>query len=131
MFLLDHVSITVRNLDHCRSFYGAIMAALGADKIHDNEDAVGFGTRCSATDASHTYLTILSSSNANKDPRRHWCFKSMSREAVCAFHVAGLAHGGKDDGAPGLRPHYHESYFGAFLLDPEGNRVEAVCHRTD
>lgn len=131
MFLLDHVSITVRNLDHCRSFYGAIMKALGAEKIYDKEDAVGFGTRCSATDESHTYLTVLSSSSASRDPRRHWCFKAMSPETVRAFHVAGLAHGGKDDGAPGLRPHYHESYFGAFLLDPEGNRVEAVCHRAE
>jgi hypothetical protein len=50
---------------------------------------------------------------------------------VCAFHEAGLHHGGEDGGAPGLRAHYHEAYFGAFLLDPEGNKVEAVCHRAE
>ena len=67
---------------------------------------------------------------ANIDARRHWCFKAASRAEVDAFHAAGLAHGGADDGAPGLRPHYHAHYYGAFLLDPFGNRIEAVCHRT-
>ncbi|MCC5809634.1 MAG: VOC family protein [Ectothiorhodospiraceae bacterium] len=131
MLLLDHVSITVKDLDRCKSFYNAIMKALGAEKIYDEEDAIGFGARCSAADETHTYLTVFSSSSANGDPRRHWCFKALSRETVRAFHAAGLAHGGEDDGAPGLRPHYHENYFGAFLLDPEGNRVEAVCHRAE
>ncbi len=131
MFLLDHVSITVKNLDFCKPFYDAIMNALGAEKIYDKEDALGFGVRCSAADETHTYLTVFSSPGASEDPRRHWCFKAMSRATVRTFHAAGLAHGGKDDGAPGLRPHYHEHYFGAFLLDPEGNRVEAVCHRAE
>ena len=60
--------------------------------------------------------------------RRHWCFKAPSRAAVDAFHAAGLAHGGRDEGAPGLREHYHSHYYAAFLLDPAGNRIEAVCH---
>ena len=131
MLLLDHVSITVRDLDTCKPFYDAIMDGLGAEKVHDREDAVGFGVRCSATDDSHTYLTVFSSPEANADPRRLWCFKAASCAAVRRFHSAGLAHGGKDDGAPGFRPHYHQSYFSAFLLDPEGNRVEAVSHRAE
>ncbi|MCU0257959.1 MAG: VOC family protein, partial [Solirubrobacteraceae bacterium] len=59
---------------------------------------------------------------------RHWAFRAASREAVDAFHAAGLVHGGVDDGPPGERPAYHERYYGAFLVDPDGNRVEAVCH---
>jgi catechol 2,3-dioxygenase-like lactoylglutathione lyase family enzyme len=62
--------------------------------------------------------------------RRHWCFRAPSRAAVDAFHAEGLAHGGTDDGAPGLRPDYHETYYAAFLLDPDGNRIEAVCHHS-
>ena len=59
---------------------------------------------------------------------RHVAFSAESREAVGRFHEEGLAHGGQDNGGPGLRPNYHEHYFGAFVLDPDGNNVEAVCH---
>jgi catechol 2,3-dioxygenase-like lactoylglutathione lyase family enzyme len=62
---------------------------------------------------------------------RHWCFKAVSRAGVDAFWAAGLAHGGVDEGAPGLRPRYHPAYYAAFLRDPDGNRIEAACHRPD
>ena len=62
------------------------------------------------------------------DPR-HLAFTAPDRETVAAFHKAALAAGGRDNGAPGLRPAYHEHYFGAFVLDPDGNNVEAVCHQ--
>jgi predicted lactoylglutathione lyase len=58
----------------------------------------------------------------------HVAFAACSREAVDAFYRAGLAAGGKDNGPPGLRPHYHANYYGAFVLDPDGNNIEAVCH---
>ncbi len=131
MLLLDHVSIPVKDLARCKPFYEAIMHALGAEKVYDESDAVGFGARCNADDDAHSYLTVLASPGANTDPRRHWCFKAGNREIVRSVYAAGLAHGGRDDGAPGLRPHYHEHYYAAFLLDPEGNRVEAVCHRAE
>ena len=131
MFLLDHVSISVRDLDRARPFYDAIMAVLGADKVRDGPDSLGYGTRCRPGDDAHTYVSIYRSVAANGDPRRHWCFKAATRDHVTRFHAAGLVNGGRDDGAPGLRPHYHAGYFAAFLLDPEGNRVEAVCHRAD
>jgi len=105
------------------------MGALGVDKVYDRADALGYGTRCSAGDDTRSYLAVYESPTAYIDPRRHWCFKATSRQQVIAFHSAGLAHGGTDEGPPGLRPSYHEHYFGAFLLDPFGNRVEAVCHR--
>jgi predicted lactoylglutathione lyase len=62
-----------------------------------------------------------------KATTRHWCFKAKSQSEVDAFWRAGIAAGGADDGPPGLR-HYHASYYGAFLRDPDGNKVEAVCH---
>lgn len=129
MLLLDHVSISVPNLAVARPFYDAVMAALGAAKVYDRPGALGYGVRCNATEDFHSCLAVYESAAANFDARRHWCFKAATRAQVEAFHAAGLAHGGKDDGAPGLRPHYHASYFAAFLLDPFGNRVEAVCHR--
>jgi catechol 2,3-dioxygenase-like lactoylglutathione lyase family enzyme len=58
----------------------------------------------------------------------HLCWRAASRAAVDAFHAAALAAGGQDNGAPGLRPHYHANYYGAFVIDPDGNNVEAVCH---
>jgi len=129
MQLLDHVSLTVAGLDTARPFYDAVMQALGAAKVYDRPDALGYGERCGPGDAGHTYVSVLADAAAPMaSARRHWCFKATSRAAVDAFHAAGLAHGGRDDGAPGLRPHYHPHYYAAFLLDPSGNRIEAVCH---
>jgi catechol 2,3-dioxygenase-like lactoylglutathione lyase family enzyme len=128
MRLLDHVSITVRDLAAAKPFYEAVMAALGAVVAYEREDAIGFGERNRPDDDVHTYLSVFESQQAGPDGRRHWCFRAMSVEQVKAFHAAGLAAGGKSDGEPGLREHYHPQYYAAFLLDPEGNKVEAVFH---
>lgn len=129
MQLLDHLSITVRDLARAKAFYLAVFAALDAELVYEREDAMGFGRRSRPDDDAHSYLSIFESAEASPDPRRHVCFRAKSREQVRAFHEAGLAAGGRDEGAPGLRPHYHAGYFAAFLLDPEGNRIEAVFHR--
>jgi catechol 2,3-dioxygenase-like lactoylglutathione lyase family enzyme len=128
MHLLDHVSISVPDLGRARPFYDAIMSALGCDKVYDRADALGYGVRCRAGNPDDTYLAVYGSNVANTDRRRHWSFKAASRAQVRAFHEAALAHGGSSDGAPGLRAHYHASYYGAFVDDPFGNRLEAVCH---
>lgn len=130
MQLLDHVSISVAGLDTARPFYDAVMAALGAAKVYDHADALGYGERCRPGDSGHTYLSVQADPAASPSApaRRHWCFKAASRAAVDAFHAAGLAHGGRDEGAPGPRPYYHPHYYAAFLSDPSGNRIEAVCH---
>lgn len=129
MLVLDHVSISVPDIDIARPFYDAIMTALGVAKVYDRPDALGYGVRCNAIEDYHSCLAVYASDGANLDYRRHWCFKATTRTQVDAFHFAGLANGGSDNGAPGLRPLYHENYYGAFLYDPFGNRVEAVCHR--
>ncbi len=130
MFVLDHVSISVPDLDQARPFYDAVMAALGVSQVYDRPDAIGYGVRCDSIEDFHTCLAIYASANANVDDKRHWCFKATTRQQVVEFHRAGLAHGGRDNGAPALR-HYHPTYFGAFLHDPFGNRIEAVCHRAE
>ena len=128
MQLIDHVSIAVRDIVRAKRFYTAVLSALGAAVAYDREDAIGFGERNRPGDDGHTYLSVYRSPAAASDAQRHWCFRAQSRAAVDAFHAAGLAAGGTDAGAPGLRD-YHPQYHAAFLLDPEGNKVEAVCHR--
>jgi catechol 2,3-dioxygenase-like lactoylglutathione lyase family enzyme len=129
MHLLDHVSITVRDLGRARPFYIAVMTALGARIAYDRADGIGFGERNRTGSDGHTYISVFESTAAAYDPRRHWCFRADSAERVREFYLAGLSGGGRDAGPPGLRPHYHPQYYAAFLLDPEGNKVEAVCHR--
>ncbi|WP_322093207.1 VOC family protein [Paraburkholderia bannensis] len=128
MQLLDHVSIGVPDLDAARPFYDAIMTALGACKVYDRATALGYGERCDANDTASTCLAVYLDASEIAQNKRHWCFKAATRAQVDAFFAAGLAAGGRSDGEPGLREHYHRDYYAAFLVDPAGNRVEAVCH---
>lgn len=127
MQLLDHVSITVCDLERAKPFYLAVMAALGAKVAYEHAEAIGFGERNRPHDDIHTYLSVFESASARSDPRRHWCFRAASQEQVGDFHRAGLTAGGTSAGVPGPRA-YHVGYYAAFLLDPEGNKVEAVFH---
>lgn len=127
--MLDHVSITVADPARALPFYDAVMATLCVPCVYRREDAAGYGIRNRPDDDGHTYLTVRRSAGDVLPDNRHWCFRAPSRAAVDAFHAAGLAAGGRCDGPPGLRPEYHPAYYAAFLLDPDGNRVEAVCHR--
>ena len=127
MHLLDHVSITVRSLSAVLRFYKATMSALGAVIAYEDKDAIGFGERNCPQNSGHSYVSVFQSEHASADPRRHWCFRASSVSQVDAFHGAGLAAGGHDEGGPALRD-YHPGYYAAFLRDPEGNKVEAVFH---
>ncbi len=126
--MLDHVSIAVADIARAGRFYDAVMQALGVPCVWREDRAIGYGRRNSAQADRHGYLTIRLGA-APADPACHWCFRAPTRAAVRAFHAAGLAAGGTDDGGPGPRPHYHADYYAAFLRDPDGNRIEAVCHR--
>ena len=128
MQLIDHLSITVRDLARAKPFYRAVMDALGARVAYERDDAIGFGERNRPRDDAHTYISVYASPAASADERRHVCFRAASEEMVRSFHAAGLASGGADAGAPGLRS-YHGGYFAAFLRDPDGNKIEAVFHR--
>ncbi|MBS7539278.1 VOC family protein [Ancylobacter lacus] len=127
--MLDHVSITVSDPRTALPFWDAVMAALGIPRVWRREDAAGYGIRNDAGDDAHSYLTVLASSGTVVPDNRHWCFRAPNRAAVDAFHRAALAQGGRCDGPPGLRPQYHAAYYAAFVLDPDGNRIEAVHHR--
>lgn len=127
--MLDHVSITVSDFPRALPFYDAIMQALGVPCVRRGASSVGYGIRNRPDDDGHSYLSVFASRGTVVADNRHWCFRAPDRAAVDAFHAAALANGGRDDGPPGLRPGYHPSYYAAFVLDPDGNRIEAVCHR--
>ncbi|HEV2548654.1 MAG TPA: VOC family protein [Stellaceae bacterium] len=125
--MLDHVSLGVSDLERSRRFYDAALRPLGLTRIVDfAERGSDYGA---APGSLGVEFTITREAGVKTPiPGAHLCFRAPDRAAVRAFHAAALAAGGRDDGAPGLRPQYHEHYYGAFVLDPDGHRIEAVCH---
>lgn len=117
--MFDHVGLRVSDLERSARFYRATLEPLGLVPGPKDDASAGFGP----PGAPALWLT----SGEARD-RVHIAFASASRAAVDAFHRKGLAAGGRDNGAPGLRPDYGSTYYAAFLLDPDGNNVEAVCH---
>jgi catechol 2,3-dioxygenase-like lactoylglutathione lyase family enzyme len=120
--MIDHMSIAVRDLDAGARFYEAVLATIGYSKLIARPTTVGFGK---------TYPDFWINARprmATPDPGGgvHVCLRAPSAEAVDAFHAAALSAGGKTDGAPGPRPEYTPGYYAAFVLDPDGNRIEAV-----
>ena len=103
-----------------RSSIGAALAPLGYAMLMEFEQFAGFGV------APKPDFWI--GHGAPNGPRVHVAFRADSRAIVDAFHKAAIAAGGRDNGPPGLRPHYHDNYYGAFVLDPDGHNIEAVCH---
>jgi catechol 2,3-dioxygenase-like lactoylglutathione lyase family enzyme len=117
--MIDHVTLRVHDLAASQAFYAAALAPLGYKIVAAYPEAVGLGV----AGKPDFWLT--------PDPAaapQHVAFAATSRAAVDAFHAAGLAAGGRDNGAPGLRVHYHPSYYGAFIDDPSGHHMEVVIH---
>jgi catechol 2,3-dioxygenase-like lactoylglutathione lyase family enzyme len=119
MMTLDHVSLPAGDVARSRTFYTAALAPLGISVLMEGGGAVGFGR----PGKPQFWLNP----GAKSGPV-HVAFVAASRAEVRAFYQAALAAGGKDNGAPGLRPQYHANYYGAFVFDPDGNNAEAVCH---
>ena len=126
--MLDHVSIVVSDIAAAERFYDAIMKALGVVKVGRREDWLGYGERARPAYPDRVYISIRKGPKPEESFGRHWCFKAQSRTQVDLFWDSGIENGGSDDGAPGLRD-YHAHYYAAFLRDPDGNRIEAVCHK--
>jgi catechol 2,3-dioxygenase-like lactoylglutathione lyase family enzyme len=103
------------------------MKVLGVVKVGRREDWLGYGERARPAYPERVYISIRKGPKPDEGSGRHWCFKAKGRTQVDAFWDTGMAAGGSDDGPPGLRD-YHASYYAAFLRDPDGNRIEAVCH---
>jgi catechol 2,3-dioxygenase-like lactoylglutathione lyase family enzyme len=117
--ILDHVKIRVSDVERSRAFYEAALAPLGISVVLEYPGTVGFGK-----DRKPEFFVT---EGEVRDPA-HVAF-GTDRPAVDAFHAAALAAGGTDNGGPGVREIYHPGYYGAFVLDPDGHNVEAVCHR--
>jgi catechol 2,3-dioxygenase-like lactoylglutathione lyase family enzyme len=117
--MIDHIGLAVSDLDKSIAFYTKALAPLGYELIMKWEQFAGFGI------AGKPDFWI--GKGAPKDAI-HVAFRASGRAQVRAFYDAAMAAGGTDNGAPGPRPHYHEHYYGAFVRDPDGHNVEAVCH---
>jgi catechol 2,3-dioxygenase-like lactoylglutathione lyase family enzyme len=126
--MLDHVSLGVTNLERSRQFYDAVLRPLGIVRTIDFSDGRASDYGAMAGQVGGVEFTITVEAGVTPSLGMHLCFRAPSRAAVRGFHAATLAAGGRDDGAPGLRPLYHPDYFAAFVLDPDGHRIEAVCH---
>lgn len=118
--LIDHLHLVVRDLDASRRFYEAVLGVLGIP-------VGGSGDGWFWVDELFVSTCDSEAAQGTLTGRHHFAFQAASREAVEAFHATALANGGRDNGAPGLRP-YHPGYYAAFVLDPDGNNVEAVHH---
>src|SRR5690242_12903674 len=119
---LDHLGFTVVDFAKSKAFYLAVLTPLGMSIVSEGEGWALFGTEGRA----ELWL------GAGTPPGPiHLAFKAPSREAVRAFHAAALTAGGRDNGAPGIRGHYHPNYYGAFVFDPDGHNIEAVSHQAE
>jgi len=118
--MIDHTGVTVSKIEPSKAFYRAALAPLGYAMLKEFGPAAGFGIA-----PNHDFWIGQGVPNV---PPIHVAFRAESRAMVDAFYRAALAAGGRDNGAPGLRPQYHANYYGAFVLDPDGHNIEAVCH---
>ena len=125
--MFDHVGFPVKNFKRSKAFYMQALEPLGFGLVMEvssdkpgGKSHAGFGT-----DGRPRFW--ISEGDVDKGSM-HIAFKAKTRKAVEQFYEAALKAGGKDNGTPGLRPHYHEHYYGAFVIDPDGHNIEAVCH---
>ena len=122
---LDHVTLSVADLARSRDFYEQLLASIDLEIVAELPAEVA-GVACTGFGRGRKGTFWLAESG-QQSPQFHVCFRAESRKAVRDFHAAGLAAGGADNGEPGVREVYHPAYYAAFVLDPEGHNVEAVC----
>ena len=121
--MLHHLSFAVTDIVRSAAFYDAVLATLGYSRVWEDETFVGYGTE----PGKDVFALKLRPENAGvPGDGFHVAFAAPSREAVLAFHAAALAHGGSDNGGAGLHPEYGPYYHAAFVIDPDGYRIEAV-----
>jgi catechol 2,3-dioxygenase-like lactoylglutathione lyase family enzyme len=125
--MIDHTGVKVSDIAGAKAFYGAALAPIGyrlllefPAAVTGSDDVAGFGVPPKPD-------FWIAQGTPNR-PAVHVAFRVTERALVDAFYAAALAAGGRDNGAPGPRPHYHENYYGAFVLDPDGHNIEVVCH---
>lgn len=118
--MLDHIMLRVKDYAKSKRFYDEVLETLGYKLVMEFGEIGGYG------DDIKPYFWIGTGEDTH--PRTHIAFIAKDHAAVDAFHAKALKLGAKDDGAPGLRPQYHPSYYASFVIDPDGHNIEAVCH---
>jgi catechol 2,3-dioxygenase-like lactoylglutathione lyase family enzyme len=119
---IDHIGFTVSDFPKSKAFYLAALAPLGMSIVEEGE-----GWALLGTDGRPEFWL----GGGSAPGAIHFAFIAKTREQVRAFHAAALTAGGRDNGAPGIRGHYHPNYYGAFVFDPDGHNLEAVCHQPE
>jgi catechol 2,3-dioxygenase-like lactoylglutathione lyase family enzyme len=123
MHMIHHISFSVSDLERSSRFYDAITAALGFRQVYSSEKFIGYGIE----DKEDKFAIVAKTPNVTPpSPGFHLAFSASSRAAVQMFYQAATENGGEDNGGPGLRPHYGPNYYAAFVVDPDGYRIEAV-----
>ena len=124
--MFSHITLGTNDLERSRRFYEPVMATLGIEQPFKLPATLVFG------ELAGLKLFLVSpfdGGTASQGNGQHAAFLAPTRKAVDAFHATALANGGIDEGVPGPRPHYHAHYYGAYVRDPDGNKLQAVCHR--
>jgi catechol 2,3-dioxygenase-like lactoylglutathione lyase family enzyme len=120
--MLDHVTIGVRDVEQSKKFYDRALAPLGITRLYAE------GARFAGYGVSPKAFFWIGTRDSAPQTGAHIAFTAPDRATVERFHETAIAAGGRDNGQPGLRPNYHTNYYGAFVLDPDGHNIEAVCH---
>ncbi|MEM1268315.1 MAG: VOC family protein [Pseudomonadota bacterium] len=124
--MIDHITFGVTDFERSTAFYDRLFAPLGVRRLFDVPQEHSGGVKVTGYGDSPPWFWL-----AEERPTEglfHVAFQAETRSEVDAFHAAGLSAGGGDNGSPGLRPQYHPTYYAAFVLDPDGHNIEAVCH---
>jgi catechol 2,3-dioxygenase-like lactoylglutathione lyase family enzyme len=125
--MFDHVSIGVRDLARTKRFYDATLKPLGYKCLSQDASALGYGRDAVALWIGKAERPVP----PDEGSYLHFCFTAPTRKSVDAFHAAALGAGGRDNGGPGLRADYGAGYYAAFVVDPDGYRIEAYCGRAE
>jgi len=125
--MIDHISVGVADLERSARFYESTLAPLGLSRLVTRQNTVGFGKNY-----PEFWINLRAGMTpVARDSGVHVCLRAKSIQEVDAFHAAALSAGGRSDGVPGLRPHDRVKYYAAFVIDPDGNRIEAVTFPQD
>lgn len=128
--MIDHIGIEVIDYEAAKKFYLTALRPLGFELVMEVplEHTGGRGVAGFGVAPKPEFWISAGTSATSTAPKVHVAFRVESRQIVDAFHRAAIEAGGRDNGAPGIRAHYHSNYYGAFVLDPDGHNIEAVCH---
>ena len=124
--MIDHITIGVTDFARATAFYNQVLAPLGVKRVFDVPTEETRGVQVTGYGEDRPWFWLAGERPASG--LLHIAFQARTPAEVDAFHAAALQAGGTDNGAPGLRPHYHQDYYAAFVLDPDGHNIEAVCH---